>query len=84
MGRHGADPAIRVQRAASHLKASANYLEAVADDEGIPMPVEVVRAVITIRQWTRTLGARDPDPPVEPGPLAARPRLRQPWRPIKR
>lgn len=61
MGRHG-DPAARVQRAAGHLRSSATFLETVLVEEGLTTPVEVWRALVTIRAWTATLGAHDPQP----------------------
>ena len=84
MGRHGTDAETRLQRAAGQLKGAVTFLETIADEEGITVPREVPAAAAVIRQWTRSLGAREPDPPVtprlRPGEVPARPRRRDGWR----
>lgn len=89
-GRHDApDPAVRLRRAAGRLKHSVDAIETIAIDEGVPVPLQVLKAAATIRQWTRTLGATDPAPsrvmellahPARP----ARPRQRGQWRRTRR
>lgn len=59
-------PEHRLQRAARGLKAATTFVEHIAAEEGITMPIEVWRAVATIRQWTRSVGAVEPGPPVMP------------------
>jgi hypothetical protein len=79
------NPEQRVQRAAGRLRADATFLEHVAHDEGIYVPQEVVEALATIRQWTRSLGAADPEGPVvtrarQAAVIPARPRRRDGWK----
>jgi len=79
---------MRLQRAAGQLKSAATHLEHVAGNEGITVPIEIRRALATVRQWTLKLGAREPDPPVLARPTTtssqsgspARPRRRDAWR----
>ncbi len=77
--------AIRLRRAAGQLKRATNFIETICLDEGVPVPLEVLKAAATIRTWCRTLGATDPRPSRVMELLAqsarpARPRLRGAWR----
>jgi hypothetical protein len=81
----GTDPAVRLRRAAGQLKRATNFIETICIDEGVPMPLEVLKAAATIRTWCRTLGVTDPAPSRVMELLAqsarpARPRRRDAWR----
>jgi hypothetical protein len=82
--RYGADPALRVKRAAGLLKSDATYLEHACAEEGIEVPAEVLRALAEVRQWARSLGAADPAPTsriqAEVAIIPARPRRRDGWK----
>jgi hypothetical protein len=52
----------RLPQAAAYLKRAATGVEHAAWEEGVTMPAEVVRAIVTIRVWCRQVGAPDPQP----------------------